>query len=105
MLLSTYLRYFTLRLLCKIIYTAIDAPSLPQVDGIAPTFSTKPTIRQGPDGTTLIFHCAIVADPKPQITWFHDGVKVADGGKFQVRENASHYIMIVLRVVFKCSNI
>jgi len=65
-------------------FSPIDAPSLPQVDGIAPTFSTKPTIRQGPDGTTLIFHCAIVADPKPQITWFHDGVKVADGGKFQV---------------------
>ena len=71
----------------KVKYThisAIDAPSLPQVDGIAPTFSTKPTIRQGPDGTTLIFHCAIVADPKPQITWYHDGVKVSDGGKFQV---------------------
>ena len=68
----------------QIFILAIDAPSLPQVDGIAPTFSTKPTIRQGPDGTTLIFHCAIVADPKPQITWYHDGVKVQDGGKFKV---------------------
>ena len=67
-----------------LIFLAIDAPSLPQVDGIAPTFSTKPTIRQGPDGTTLIFHCAIVADPKPQITWYRDGVRVQDGGKFQV---------------------
>ena len=74
--------YFTL-----LYFIAIDAPSLPQVDGIAPTFSTKPTIRQGPDGTTLIFHCAIVADPKPQITWYHNGVKVQDGGKFQVRYN------------------
>lgn len=55
------------------------------MDGIAPTFSTKPTIRQGPDGNTLIFHCAIVADPRPQISWYHDGVKVQDNDKFQVR--------------------
>ena len=63
----------------------MDAPTLPQVDGIAPTFSTKPTIRQGPDGSTLIFHCAIVADPKPTISWYHNGVKVQDNPKFEVR--------------------
>ena len=63
---------------------AMDAPTLPQVDGIAPTFSTKPTIRQGPDGSTLIFHCAIVADPKPTISWYHNGVKVQDNPKFEV---------------------
>ena len=67
-----------------IVYAAMDAPTLPQVDGIAPTFSTKPTIRQGPDGATLIFHCAIVADPKPNISWYHNGVKVQDNDKFQV---------------------
>ena len=83
--------YGKLRLYFIFLLLAIDAPSLPQVDGIAPTFSTKPTIRQGPDGTTLIFHCAIVADPKPQITWYHDGVKVSDGGKFQVLRNIFTY--------------
>merc|ERR1712038_672506 len=36
------------------------------------------------NGNTLIFHCAIIADPKPNISWYHNGVKVQDGGKFQV---------------------
>ncbi len=64
-----------------------------QVDGMAPTFSTKPTIRHGDSGTsTLIFHCSIMADPAPAITWFRNGVKVQDAaadndndqGKFKV---------------------
>ena len=51
---------------------------------MAPTFATKPTIRQDEDGSTLVFHCAIMADPKPTITWYHNGVKVHDSDKFQV---------------------
>ena len=75
-------------------HAAMDAPTLPQVDGIAPTFSTKPTIRQGPDGATLIFHCAIVADPKPNISWYHNGVKVQDNDKFQVsQQNTSRTVI------------
>lgn len=59
---------------------------MPQVDGMAPTFSTKPTIRQdGDDQSTLLFHCSIVADPRPAISWSRNGVKVQDGdAKFQV---------------------
>jgi hypothetical protein len=52
---------------------------------MAPTFATKPTIRQDEDGSTLVFHCAIMADPRPAITWYHNGVKVQDNDKFQVR--------------------
>ncbi len=52
---------------------------------MAPTFAEKPTIRQDADGTTLIFHCSIMADPKPTISWFRNGVKVQDNEKFQVR--------------------
>ena len=63
---------------------AADAPPQPQVDGTAPTFSKKPTIRQEDSGNTLVFHCAIVADPLPQITWYHNGVKVQDTAKYQV---------------------
>ena len=57
-----------------------------QVDGMAPTFVAKPTIRQDADGTTLIFHCSIMADPRPAISWFRNGVKVQDNEKFQVRQ-------------------
>ena len=56
-----------------------------QVDGMAPTFVAKPTIRQDADGTTLVFHCSIMADPRPAISWFRNGVKVQDNEKFQVR--------------------
>ena len=51
---------------------------------MAPTFVAKPTIRQDADGTTLIFHCSIMADPRPAISWFRNGVKVQDNEKFQV---------------------
>ena len=57
-----------------------------QVDGNAPTFVTKPTIRQDADGSTLIFHCSIFADPKPVVSWFHNGDKIQDNNKFQVRD-------------------
>ena len=58
-----------------------------QVDGMAPTFSTKPTIRQQEkDSSTLVFHCSIMAEPRPSITWYRDGVKVQDSdAKFQVK--------------------
>ena len=51
---------------------------------MAPTFVEKPTIRQDADGSTLIFHCSIMADPKPTISWFRNAVKVQDNEKFQV---------------------
>ena len=83
-----------------LLHAAMDAPTLPQVDGIAPTFSTKPTIRQGPDGATLIFHCAIVADPKPNISWYHNGVKVQDNDKFQVSFSRTLHARTVIKASF-----
>lgn len=56
------------------------------MDGTAPTFVTKPTIRQDADGSTLVFHCSIYADPKPVVSWFHNGDKVQDNKKFQVSQ-------------------
>ena len=71
---------------------------------MAPTFATKPTIRQDEDGSTLIFHCAIMADPRPAITWYHNGVKVQDSDKFQVWQShawqgsfTSGYIFRILK--------
>ena len=63
---------------------------------MAPTFASKPTIRQDEDGSTLVFHCAIMAEPKPTITWFHNGVKVHDSDKFQASRttNSSHSLTI-----------
>ncbi|XP_059091155.1 twitchin-like [Tigriopus californicus] len=50
---------------------------------MAPTFAIKPSIQQTNE-TTLVFHCSIVADPRPSISWFRNGVKVQDDPKFQV---------------------
>ena len=55
-----------------------------QIDGIAPTFAQKPVIKQEEDGKRLRFECRILADPRPQVTWFHDGNEVKSGGRFRV---------------------
>lgn len=44
-----------------------------QIDGIAPTFEKKPAIRQAEDGRVLYFECVILSDPKPTVTWYHNG--------------------------------
>lgn len=57
-------------------------------DTFAPSFSKKPAIRQEEDGSRLMFECKIKSNPKPVVTWEHDGntihavgrLKVSDGG-------------------------
>lgn len=44
-----------------------------QIDGIAPTFEAKPSIRQASDGRVLFFECLINSAPKPTVTWYHNG--------------------------------
>lgn len=38
-------------------------------DGIKPTFTERPIIRQSDDGGRITFECRCVGDPKPIITW------------------------------------
>ena len=71
-----------------------------QVDGNAPTFVTKPTIRQDADGSTLIFHCSIFADPKPVVSWFHNGDKIQDNKKFQVCKWNTDVILVIDLVIY-----
>ena len=79
-----YLQYNQLQNNLKL-FLQISLLFFRQVDGTAPTFVTKPSIRQNADDTTtLVFHCSIYADPKPVVTWFHNGDKVQDNKKFQV---------------------
>ena len=55
-----------------------------QIDGIAPTFAQKPSIKQEEDGKRLRFECRILADPRPDVSWFHDGNPVKNGGRHRV---------------------
>lgn len=38
-------------------------------DGIKPTFTERPIIRQSDDGGKITFDCRCVGDPKPSIQW------------------------------------
>lgn len=55
-----------------------------QIDGLAPTFSKKPAIRQEEDGKKLLFECRIQADPKPAVSWLHDGVLVSNSARHKI---------------------
>ena len=55
-----------------------------QIDGIAPTFAQKPSIKQEEDGKRLRFECRVLADPRPDVSWFHDGNQVKNGGRHRV---------------------
>lgn len=39
-------------------------------DGIKPTFTERPVIRQSEDGGNVTFECRCVGDPKPSVTWY-----------------------------------
>lgn len=58
--------------------------SLRQIDGLAPTFSKKPAIRQEEDGKRLLFECRIQADPKPVVNWFHNANPVKESPRHKV---------------------
>lgn len=56
-----------------------------QIDGTAPAFAKKPSIRQEDDGELLLFECRVTADPAPEISWFHNGSPVHEKpGRFKI---------------------
>ena len=55
-----------------------------QINGISPTFEKKPSIKQEEDGRTLYFECIIKADPKPEVSWYHNGSLIIEKGRFKV---------------------
>jgi len=44
-----------------------EAPA--PAEGIKPTFTERPVIRQTDDGGKVSFECRLVGDPKPTVTW------------------------------------
>ncbi|XP_064113167.1 palladin-like isoform X2 [Macrobrachium nipponense] len=68
-----------------------------QIDGIAPTFSQKPVIKQEEGGKHIKFECRILAEPKPAITWYRDGLKVQESARCKVSiEKDEKYFFITL---------
>ncbi|RWS24689.1 twitchin-like protein [Leptotrombidium deliense] len=55
-----------------------------QINGVAPTFSKKPSIRQEDGGQRLLFEAKISSDPQPTVEWYHDGTLVVAKGRHSV---------------------
>lgn len=51
------------------------------MNGIAPNFIEKPSIKSDEDGKRLCFECKIKADPEPKIQWFRNDVEIFDKGR------------------------
>lgn len=72
-------------------------------EGVAPSFIQKPRIRQLNDGKDLSIEVQVKADPKPEVTWLHDGVVV--------RENSNCKIFVeevnkgIYRIVLEIRNV
>lgn len=45
-----------------------DEAPVPE-NGIKPTFTERPVIRQSDDGGKITFECRCVGDPKPSLVW------------------------------------
>ncbi|RWS15516.1 twitchin-like isoform X8, partial [Dinothrombium tinctorium] len=69
-----------------------------QIEGVAPSFSKKPTIRQEDDGNRLLFECKIVADPQPTVLWYHDGELLQAKSRYNMtlkKESGNNYDAIL----------
>ncbi|KAI5699553.1 hypothetical protein M8J75_004866 [Diaphorina citri] len=74
-------------------FSPADDPAEKQIDGLAPTFLKKPSIRQEDDGKRLLFECRIQADPAPTVIWSHSGVQVKEDKrhKFSIDKDGHSY--------------
>ncbi|XP_014674156.1 PREDICTED: muscle M-line assembly protein unc-89-like [Priapulus caudatus] len=63
-----------------------EAPGkpVPKVEGQPPTFCVKPTVRHDKERNRLVFTCGILADPKPEVTWLRNDVRLTDVGRHGV---------------------
>jgi hypothetical protein len=51
-----------------------------EMNGTAPNFIEKPSIKSDGDGKRLCFECKIKAEPEPKIQWFRNDVEIIDKG-------------------------
>lgn len=70
-----------------------------QIDGLAPTFAKKPAIRQEDDGKKLLFECRIQADPRPTVSWSHNGNAVSEGPRHKVF--FTFFVILILKTYLK----
>ncbi|OTF81567.1 hypothetical protein BLA29_003527, partial [Euroglyphus maynei] len=62
---------------------ALNIEGAPEDDSIYPKFVDKPRIISEKDGSLIIMECRVKARPKPDITWFQDGVPVKQNARIK----------------------
>jgi hypothetical protein len=65
-----------------LIFEGDEAPT--PKDGIKPTFTERPVIRQSDDCTTVTFECRLVGEPTPTVAWYKS--------KFSSNNSVQHHI-------------
>lgn len=56
----------------------------PEPEGDAPTFVEKPKIISENNGKLVIMTCKVMANPKPDIVWTHEGKEVVESSQTQM---------------------
>lgn len=53
-------------------------------EGVAPSFIRKPVVRVSEDGRRLFIELQFMADPRPSVTWYRDGVVLKESQKYKM---------------------
>ena len=56
-------------------------------ENVAPSFVKKPALRQEDDGNRLIFECKLAGNPKPDVIWFREDIRIEEDGRTFIRVN------------------
>ena len=67
---------------------------------VAPSFVKKPALRQEDDGNRLVFECKLAGNPKPEVSWFREDVKIQNDERatFKVQEEGRNTFAVILEL-------
>ena len=69
-------------------------------ENVAPSFVKKPALRQEDDGNRLVFECKLAGNPKPEVSWFREDVKIQNDERatFKVQEEGRNTYAVILEL-------
>lgn len=67
-------------------------------NGIKPTFTERPVIRQTDDGNSVIIECRVVGEPKPSVQWFRSGKELKEGGRLSMTLEVDEVLYFMARL-------
>ena len=69
-------------------------------ENVAPSFVKKPALRQEDDGNRLIFECKLAGNPKPEVIWFREDIRIDEDGRttISVNEDGKNQYAVILEL-------